>query len=73
MNKLQILQEKIKALPYSTYPWGTFYVWQDRNKLLDRLEAENIPPTWLEAKRLPPSQIKKLRCFCKKHYPGVEW
>ena len=73
MNKLKTLQKKIRSLSYCTYDWGTYYTWQERNKLLDRMEKAEIPVEWLDAKRLPPSKIHRLREFCKKHYPGVSW
>ena len=73
MNKLQTLQNKIEDLAYCTYPWGTYYTWQERNKLLSRLAAEGIPVEWLKSKRLAPSQIRLLEEAMKKHYPGVAW
>ena len=73
MNKLQTLQKKIEGLAYCTYSHGTFCTWQERNKLLSRLELEGIPVEWLKSKRLSPSQIRLLEEAMKKHYPGVAW
>ena len=73
MNKLEKLQKNIKGLEYCTYDWGVYRTHQNRDNIRSRLETENIPVEWLDAKRLPPSQVHRLRCFLQKYYPGVSW